>query len=339
MKTKRAIFIGSLIVLFIICYSVMNEHFDPLARYKYADDSNRDLIIDYLSEDDINYLIDRQLTPEEFMPYFGIEGFTIRYVNWYNLAKNTQNESLDVIVKFVNTYLGNQLHQDDLEKLLSNYSYATLSAYYEGDDEYTTSGTLIHNPSELLVKLPDDKTLYKYIPNDLVKVETLPVVNHYFNDEDIYLRKDTYEALTKFCEDAYAINNKTYGNMILVGGFLSYDQQEDIYDEAMLMYGKDDVLKHAYLPGHMENQLGTYAELVVAKVEEELEDESTTKSSTENTMTHSKWLSDNAANYGFVLRETKVINSGSEKIYRLRYVGRENAMKMKEKGLKIEEMG
>lgn len=339
MKTKRAIFIGSLIVLFIICYSVMNEHFDPLARYKYADDSNRDLIIDYLSEDDINYLIDRQLTPEEFMPYFGIEGFTIRYVNWYNLAKNTQNESLDVIVKFVNTYLGNKLHQDDLEKLLSNYSYATLSAFYEGDDEYTPEGTLVFDPNELMVKLVDEKTLYKYVPSDLVKVETLPVVNHYFNDEDIYLRKEAYEALNKLCEDAYVINQKTYGNMILVGGFLSYEQQEKLYDEAMLMVGKDDVLKHAALPGHMENQLGTYAELVVAKVEEAQGSETETKETDKKALDHGTWLSENAAKYGFVLRENKIKNPGSEKTYCLRYVGSENALAMKEKGLKIEEMG
>ena len=53
MKMKRALLIGSLIVLFIVCYLEMNKHFDPLGRYKYADESNHDLILEYLNSDDI----------------------------------------------------------------------------------------------------------------------------------------------------------------------------------------------------------------------------------------------------------------------------------------------
>ena len=332
MKAKRAIFVGSLIVLFVVCYSFMNEHFDSLARYKYADDANRDLIVEYLNDDEINYLIDRQFKPEEFVPYFGIDGFNIRSTQWYNLANQTQSAELPKIVAFVNQYFGSVMNQDNFESLITHYSYETLSAFFDGDDEYTKEGTLIANPSDLMVKLAVDKTLYKYEPKDLVKVDTLPVVNRFVDDGDIYLNKETYDAMNALCEKAYVINNKTYGNMILVGGYVSYDTQEDLYDAAMLEYGKDAVLNHAYLPGHMEHQLGSVIELVIAKGESE---ESSDKQV--DVSTHRKWLQEVITDYGFVFRTSSQPKT-KEPHFILRYVGKENAKLMNEKGLTIEEM-
>ena len=133
MKTKRAIFIGSLIVLFICCYSIMNKHFDPLARYKYADNDNRDLIISYLSSEDINYLIDRQLLPEEFMPYFGISDFNIRYTVYYNMAKAARPADAnrhDRCPVSVNKSLDVTFNHDNLEPLVRNYSYELMSDFF-----------------------------------------------------------------------------------------------------------------------------------------------------------------------------------------------------------------
>ena len=45
----------------------------------------------YMTKEEVNYLIDRQYKPEEFLNYFGIEGFTIYKLDWYNHAKNIEN--------------------------------------------------------------------------------------------------------------------------------------------------------------------------------------------------------------------------------------------------------
>lgn len=346
MKTKRAIFIGSLIVLFICCYSIMNKHFDPLARYKYADDDNRDLIISYLSSEDINYLIDRQLMPEEFMPYFGIQDFNIRYTLYYNIAKEARKADAQTIVDFVNKYLDVTFNHDNLEPLARNYSYELMSDFFEHGDQYAKDEGLLIDPGNPLAKMVEGKTLYHYQPEDLVDVVNVPSVNSYSENEPIQVRQETASALSSLCAAATELNGKTCGNMILVGGFVSYDEQVALYEQALLHYGYDEVEKFAKLPGHLENQLGFTVELQLAKVEvepvsQEKEDDENTneekKSETPKKNEQIQWLKEHIADYGFIFRYPDEVNE--EKRLVLRYVGVEQAKEMTMKGLRLEDIG
>lgn len=347
MKTKRAIFIGSLIVLFICCYSIMNKHFDPLARYKYADDDNRDLIISYLSSEDINYLIDRQLLPEEFMPYFGIKDFNIRYTLYYNIAKETRKTDPQTIVDFVNKYLDVTFNHDNLEPLVRNYSYELMSDFFEYGDQYAKDEGLLIDPGNVLATMVEGKTLYRYQPEDLIDVVNVPSVNAYSENEPIKVRQETASALSSLCAAASELNGKTCGNMIFVGGFVSYDEQVALYEKALLHYGYDEVGKYVKLPGHLENQLGYTVELQLAKVEVEadtskdLNDEDNTdedKQSEEPKKNEQiKWLEEHIADYGFIFRYPDEVNE--EKQLVLRYVGVEQAKEMTKKGLRLEDIG
>ncbi len=354
MKVKRAIFIGCLLLLFVICYSIMNKHFDPLARYKYANNENRDLIIENLSSEDINYLIDRQLEPEEFIPYFGTEGFNIRYTYYYNVAKAARPAENQVIVDFVNQYLDVTFNHDNLEPLVRNYTYDFMTDFFENGDRYAKNEGLLIDPSNPLAVIIEGKTLAKYTPENLVEIVNVPGVNAYDETAPLRLRQEAASALSSMCAAASEINGKTCGNMILVGGFVSYEEQERLYEEALLHYGADDVEKYAVLPGHLENQLGFTAELQLAKVEtesEEAEDGATTdvenaeseeaESTPSDTVekvienVHIRWLKEHAAEYGFIIRYPEI--SEGDRIV-LRYVGVDNAKKMQEKGLRLEDM-
>ena len=65
MKFKRGLFIGVLFLLFLCCYQIINQRYDELSRYQYANNENRDLILEYMSDEEINYLIDRQYEPSQ----------------------------------------------------------------------------------------------------------------------------------------------------------------------------------------------------------------------------------------------------------------------------------
>lgn len=86
MKVKRNLFLASLCVLFLVCYYIMNQTYDELARYPYATEENHDLILHYLDEKDIDFLLAQNVKPEQFLPYVECAGFQLEHTLWYDKA-------------------------------------------------------------------------------------------------------------------------------------------------------------------------------------------------------------------------------------------------------------
>lgn len=303
----------------------MNQHIDELARYKYADENNSELILEYLNSDDVNYLIDRQLEPDEFMPYLQIEGFNIRNTVYYNTANQARSADLNEIVSFVNEFK-DKMNLDTLGTLLLNYDYETLASFWRGEDEYVEGASLVVDPQDLLSVIHENETLYRYVPKNLVPIEDVPVVNPQ-NHEDIYVRNETFDALTLMCEAAYELNQKTCGNMIVVEGYVSYDQQVDLYEQAILHYGQDEASLHASIPGKNASQLGSVIKMVPAQVDLENNPDSLTPSQ--------QWLIDNAYRYGFMLEGEKEKRMNE---FVLRYIGENNALQVQMENQSIEDL-
>ena len=100
----RVILILICLGVFCGCFWVMNQTYDPLARYPYATDENRDILLQYLDSEDIDYIISNQIRPEEFIEFIDEEGFNIRYCRLYYTAAKTQAQSNAYIVNFVNRF-------------------------------------------------------------------------------------------------------------------------------------------------------------------------------------------------------------------------------------------
>lgn len=313
MRLKRGLFVGSLILLFVVCFTIMNKHSDELARYKYATKENSEMILEALSTDEINYLIDRQFTPEEFMPYLNYNGFNIRYVNYYNTCKQIRNADSQILIDFVNLYFEKGYHSDDLADYVTNYEYKSLNQFMNDGDFYNKTSLVSHVHDHLV--LENNQTLYTYKPDHLVEVENVPNVNQNSN-ESLYLRADTYDALSKLCEAATKETGKTCGNMIMVQGYVDVNQQEEIYEEAILRYGQDDALKYVDLPGRNLAQLGNQVKLVIARADlEQLESDEMPEIQI--------WMLENASKYGFMIEndtkkavdhfKLRYVNTGEEK--------------------------
>ena len=63
MFLKRLSLIAGLLAIFAVCFYWMNQSYDPLARYPYADEVDREVLLKYLDQEDINYLISQQIRP------------------------------------------------------------------------------------------------------------------------------------------------------------------------------------------------------------------------------------------------------------------------------------
>lgn len=88
MLKKRTILFISIVLLTVVCLLIMNRNYDPLARYAYKDSKTDQIIINNLSDKEIDYIIDYSISPDEFIDYINAYNFNIYHVDYYNYAKN-----------------------------------------------------------------------------------------------------------------------------------------------------------------------------------------------------------------------------------------------------------
>ncbi len=65
------------------CLYTVNRGYDPLARYPYADETQRETILAYMDQEDIDYLINQQLQPGVFMEFLTLPEFDVHNALWY----------------------------------------------------------------------------------------------------------------------------------------------------------------------------------------------------------------------------------------------------------------
>ena len=175
------------------------------------------------------------------------------------------------------------------------------------------------NGDDLLVlvnkqyKLPSS-----YAPKDLVKASKSGIRR----GENYYLRSIVIPDLTKMVNDA-----KLEGvDLSIVSGYRSYQTQIDTYNYWLKMNNGNTNLVDTFSAraGHSQHQLGTAIDFSTNEIRDKLGDEfSNTKAS--------KWLSQNAYKYGFVISYPKGyenITGYKHESWHYRYIGVENAQNM-----------
>jgi len=175
------------------------------------------------------------------------------------------------------------------------------------------------NGDDLLVlvnkqyKLPSS-----YAPKDLVKASKSGIRR----GENYYLRSIVIPDLTRMITDA-----KSEGvDLSIVSGYRSYQTQIDTYNYWLKMNNGNTSLVDTFSAraGHSQHQLGTVIDFSTNEIGDKLGDEfSNTKAS--------KWLSQNAYKYGFVISYPKGyenITGYKHESWHYRYIGVENAQNM-----------
>lgn len=349
------LFIGSLVCLFGVCFTIMNRHYDELARYQYVTKENRDVLLAHLTTDDINYIVAQQIKPEQFLPFIEAKGFSIRNSMWYSRALELQEASIDTIVSFINDFK-EKLDYSSLESLLSNYSYETLRTFYEEDNDYVKNASVAVDPSSMYTLVKENESLYTYIPRELVEIRDIPHVSLVEGESDIQIKSEVIEPLQQMCEELRTVNDKTCGNLILTAGYISYEKQIPLYEKMILKYGKEKFQEYWDYPGQSEYQLGYTLRFQIAGKEENVLDEFTiaqTVKENEDLEANSQknesieeeteiaiWLSENAYRYGFILRYPQGKEKVTGKVYQpftLRYVGKDVAKQLHESGKAFDE--
>lgn len=161
-----------------------------------------------------------------------------------------------------------------------------------------------------------------YEPEDLRKV------NIKFSGSSNMLRDVAATALEEMVEDA----KKSGITLIGRSAYRSYNTQVETYKSKVQKLGQEEADKFSARPGASEHQTGLAIDILSSEY---------SKLHTQFQHTNSyKWLIENCAKYGFILRFPKGksdITGYSFEPWHYRYVGKEHAEKIMNNGLTLEE--
>ena len=310
MKKQRALFVGFITVFFVICYMIMGQRYDALARYAYANEDNHDEILEVVSKADIQLLIDYDIRPEEFLPFVKVKGFDLRNSKAYYEASLVKDDSKETLVSSVNVIV-QHMSMETMLLYLDDYSFEEIIDWVENKDIYNKNSIFIYRPTNYDTILTDVYTVGRYVPKDLENVTSMSTL---ISNGQMQLSKETNEALGEMCSLLQDEFNETCGGLIATKGYISYDEQIKLYDEYLLKYGPDQT--EFLYPGHNEYQLGNTLEITVKG------------NSNFTSSKQYKWLLKNSAEYGFVFRNSNV----------LRYVGKDLAKYLVNNNMTLEDV-
>lgn len=192
--------------------------------------------------------------------------------------------------------------------------------------EYGTQ--VIANPYDQLALVNKEHALPEdYIPEDLV----IPDVPFPFTEElpKMQMREIAAEALEEMFQAADEAGLDLYAQ----SGYRSFERQDVIFTMNAEKDGEEEANQYSARPGESEHQTGLTMDVTSPDVNYELVEEF-------GETDEGKWVEENAASYGFIIRYPK----GKEDItqyqyepWHLRYVGKKAAEKMMSEGMTLEE--
>ncbi len=183
-------------------------------------------------------------------------------------------------------------------------------------------------PDSILVLVNKERPLpADYKPADLVE----PNVPFSFAEkvEKRLMRAEAARAL----ERLFAASEEEGLSLYAVSGFRSYERQEAIFAYNASLHGEEKANQFSARPGQSEHQTGLAMDVSSPAVQFDLIEEFA------NTP-EGKWLAENAARFGFIIRYPKdktEITQYQYEPWHLRYVGIEAALEMAEQNLTLEE--
>ena len=162
-------------------------------------------------------------------------------------------------------------------------------------------------------------------PKDLVPVS----VPYRGRSEAKYMRREASVALTQL----FAGAKKAGITLCGISGFRSYELQKSVYNKYTRQLGEKTAEIVSAKPGSSEHQTGLAIDISAKSLNYAL------TNSFANTR-EGKWLAENAAEYGFIIRYPKGKEAITGYVYEpwhFRYIGRELAIDITRKGLSLEE--
>lgn len=279
--------------------TIFDKQVPKLTSMGYSDKDLWDMLKTATAED-LQYLIDNNYRAEDTKEYRKVKGYVLQNMAQYmETYKQTKDYTYSVVV--------------------TNYPF--IISTNPVNAEYT-----ITNPKDILTLVKKGFYLSSdYEPDDLVNAKTLPAQAA----EDVQMRKEVADALDEMSTDA----KKENYTLLVNSAYRSYQRQSDVYKEFETKFGGLYAAEYVATPGASEHQTGLGVDLTSQSVEDG-------KHLVFGDTPEYKWVVKNAHRYGFIMRfetGTADITGIAHEPWHLRYVGKEAAKEIYEKGITFEE--
>ena len=163
-----------------------------------------------------------------------------------------------------------------------------------------------------------------YEPEDMITMD-----NSLTTWENIKLKKEAYDAYMEMYEDA----KKEGYDLKVCSGYRSYDGQQQLFTNAINSYSPEFAHMYSAYPGRSEHHTGLAIDITSASMGWGLKQDFAD-------YPDGQWLDEHCQDYGFILRYTKdgeEITGYMYEPWHFRYVGKEVAEEIMEKGITLEE--
>jgi len=207
-----------------------------------------------------------------------------------------------------------------IDYYVGDYKDAVVSVNIGLDKEFYTDANIITEFSESVLANKYNKLDESFEPKNITQVKESCVKG---NDEQ-YLSRVAQVAFEEMCEAALLEDM----HILVNSAYRSYNDQQDVYDTYLNLYGQEYVNNYVAVPGFSEHQTGLALDVAAKGY-------NTFKTSPEYT-----WMLENAYKYGFILRypaEKQDITGYKYEAWHFRYVGLEAAKYIQENNITYDE--
>ena len=99
MQKKKVAMILIVIFVFAISFTILNFKYDRFYRINGIDNENRELIKEYLTEEEQNYLVENSFPMDRFLRFLTYDDFHLHYLEYYEQieAEGLYDNTADVI--------------------------------------------------------------------------------------------------------------------------------------------------------------------------------------------------------------------------------------------------
>lgn len=275
-----------------------------------------------------------------FFLIFGIIELIVCVVKVVNPPKKVKEKQ--VVAKKINTNKEIKLNKlDNIDKEIDFFNMEYLDRYVLYKEKHPEM------PNKQVIKdvnMNLDKEFYNNpTPAKNLNKETI-LVNKYYYLEKNYVPNNLETISTRFAlsnmklvkeakeafEEMASAAKKENLNIIAMSTYRSYDYQVNLYNKYVRTDGKEAADTYSGRPGHSEHQTGLAVDVYNGKVN---------YTSFEKTKEFI-WMSNNASDYGFILRfpKDKETETGyTYESWHYRYVGKDIAKYIKEHDISFEE--
>ncbi len=199
-----------------------------------------------------------------------------------------------------------------------DYEEAVLYVNIGLDKEFYDDPNIITEFSTTVLANKYNKLDESFEPNNIVQIKSS------CSKGEEYLSKEAQVAFENMCDAALDDDMHILAN----SAYRSYENQQEVYDTYLNLYGQNYVDNYVALPGYSEHQTGLALDVAAR-------DYNTFRNSPEY-----DWMLENAYKYGFILRypaDKQDITGYKNEAWHFRYVGEDIAKYIQENNITYDE--